>query len=365
MIPLFDLASQNARLHREISAAIDEALLTSRFIGGEKVSRFEREFADYLGASHVVSCANGTDALEIALEALGIAEGDEVIVPAMTWVSTGEAVARVGARPVFADILPSEWTLDPQKVKEKLSPQTRAILPVHLYGRSAAMAELRAICDEHRLWLIEDAAQAHGGTFAGARLGSLGDAAIFSFFPTKNLGGLGDGGAMVFASEDHARTARLIATHGQTERHHHTLIGRNSRLDALNAAVLSIKLPHLDEEIEQKSAIAAHYREALGDIVCGLPALDDRSRHAWHLFTLTHERRDALAAHLAHRHIESAVHYPHALPEQPAFARFGTDPADCPVASHLGRTVLSLPCYPGMGPGDQAAVIAAVREFAR
>jgi dTDP-4-amino-4,6-dideoxygalactose transaminase len=363
-VPLFDLTAQHAALGRELEQVWRDTLGTSGFVAGEAVAAFQAQLASYLGGGNVVSCGNGTDALEIAMEALGIGEGDEVIVPAMTWISTAEAVARIGARPVFADILPGQWTIDPGRVAEAITPQTRAILPVHLYGRPARMKELRALCDRHDLLVIEDCAQSLGADIAGEKTGTLGDAAIVSFFPTKNIGALGDGGAMVFRDADIARRARLIANHGQSERHHHVLIGRNSRLDALNAAVLSLKLPLLDGWIEAKAGIARLYTNMLADCGLGLPPQAKGARHGWHLYTVTHPDRNALSDHLAARGIASAVHYPTALPEQPAFAPFDPDPSKCPVASRLGQSVLSLPLYPELEESQQAYVIEAVREFA-
>jgi dTDP-4-amino-4,6-dideoxygalactose transaminase len=364
MISLFDLASTYAAVKSEIDAAIEALLADAQFIGGERVAQFERDFAHYLGADHVVACASGTDALEIALEALGIGPGDEVIVPAITWVATAGAVARVGATPVFADILSGEWTLDPSAVRDAVTGRTKALLPVHLYGRPARMVELGAIASEHDLLLIEDCAQAHGAMLGGEKVGSLGDAAIFSFFPTKNLGCLGDGGAMVLAKEEHAIAARQIASHGQAKRHHHVSIGRNSRLDALQAAVLSIKLVRLDEQIERKRRLAERYVAALEESGYGLPRLDVDGWHGWHLFTVTCDRRDALAAHLAKHDIQTAVHYPASLPAQPAFARVGADPASCPVARDLAATVLSLPLHAALSDVDQDRVIEALRTFA-
>ncbi|MEE4200330.1 DegT/DnrJ/EryC1/StrS family aminotransferase [Erythrobacter sp.] len=362
-ISLFGLSQQHAAIADELDRALSELIAESRFIGGETVRQFEAAFAQYLGTDEMVSCGNGTDALEIAMEALGLGEGDEVIVPAMTWISTAEAVVRIGARPVFADILADEWTIDPGAVREAITPRTRAVLPVHLYGRPARLNELRALCEEHGLWLIEDCAQAHGASFAGRKLGAIGDAAIFSFFPTKNLGGFGDGGAMVFANPKHARTARLIANHGQTKRHHHTMVGRNSRLDALNAAVLSIKLPYLDDNTARKHGLAERYCEALQDAGCGLPAPARAGEHGWHLFAVTHEARGALRDHLAQAGIESAVHYPHSLPEQLAFEPMGVDPGAHPQALRLAREVLSIPLHPSLSPDDQQAVIDAVGSF--
>ena len=362
-VPLFDIRAQHASLGEAFERTVRDAIASGHFIGGEAVAGFERDFAEYLAARHVVSCASGTDALEIALEALGIGPGDEVIVPAMTWVSTAEAVARVGAVPVFADVLPGEWTLDPVAAERAITDRTRAMIPVHLYGRPARIEALTALCRSHGLSLIEDCAQAHGAMVGGAKVGTLGDAAIFSFFPTKNLGTLGDGGAMVFANEVIARRARLIASHGQETRHHHVLIGRNSRLDALHAQVLALKLPHLDDWIAAKGRVAQHYRDAWVDLPLECPPVCQGARHGWHVFAITCEDRDRLRTHCAEQGVETGIHYPAALTGQPAFAPFGADPASSPVAADLARTQVSVPIYPELTDEQVVKVVRAVRTF--
>lgn len=362
-IPLFDIAAQNRSLGEELDCVLRDTIASSRFIGGEAVARFETDFADYCGVAHCVSCASGTDALEIAMEALGLESGDEVIVPAMTWVSTAEAVARIGCVPVFADVLPDEWTLDPAAVAKAVTPRTRAIVPVHLYGRPARMEALAKLCRDHDLFLIEDCAQAHGATIGSAKVGTFGDASIFSFFPTKNLGALGDGGAMLFRDGEVARRARLIASHGQEERHRHVIIGRNSRLDALNAAVLSIKLPRLEGWIAAKERLARSYREAWQDLPIGCPAPLKSGQHGWHIFAISCDRRDELMAHLDSHGMQTAIHYPTILPEQPAFRPFDPDPAISPVSRGLADTVLSIPIYPELSGAGSEHVIAAVKSF--
>ena len=362
-IPLFDIAAQNRSLGEELDRVLNDTIASSRFIGGEDVARFETDFASYCDAAHCVSCSSGTDALEIAMEALGLVSGDEVIVPAMTWVSTAEAVARIGCVPVFADVLPGEWTLDPSAVAKAVTLRTRAIVPVHLYGRPARMEALVDLCRDHDLFLIEDCAQAHGATIGSAKVGTFGDASIFSFFPTKNLGALGDGGAMMFRDGEVARRARLIASHGQEERHRHVMIGRNSRLDALNAAVLSLKLPRLAGWIAAKARLANTYREELRDLPVGCPAPAEDGQHGWHIFAITCDRRDELMAHLGSHGIQTGIHYPTILPEQPAFKPFDPDPAQSPVSRELSRTVLSIPLYPELSGARSEHVIAAVKSF--
>lgn len=360
-IPLFDIAAQNRSLGADLDDILRAAIDSGQLIGGEAVSGFERAFGEYLGAGHIVSCGCGTDALEIALEALGLGEGDEVIVPAMTWFATAEAAARIGCTPVFADVIEGEWTLDPVSVERALTPRTRAIVPVHLYGRPARMDALMELAQRHDLFVIEDCAQAHGAMIGEQKLGTIGDAAIFSFFPTKNLGALGDGGAMAFANEEIAHRARLIASHGQEERHRHVLIGRNSRLDALHAAVLSLKLPRLDGWIAAKEQLAATYRDAFANLPLQCPTPFGNGRHGWHLFALVCDRRDALGAHLRESGIQTGVHYPASLPEQPAFA--DAKPRNYPVAYDLARTQLSLPLYPELSREQIDHVIASVRSF--
>ncbi|WP_420391420.1 DegT/DnrJ/EryC1/StrS family aminotransferase [Acuticoccus sp.] len=362
-VPLFDLAAQHAALSPALQDATAAVVEGGAFIGGAAVEAFEAAFADYLGAGEVVACANGTDAIEIALEALGIGPGDEVIVPAMTWVASAEAVARVGAVPVFADVVTGEWTLDPASVEAVLTERTRALMPVHLYGRPADMDALTAIAAKHGLVVVEDCAQSHGAMHGGRHTGTLGDAGTFSFFPTKNLGAWGDGGAMAFRDPEVARRARLIAHHGQSARHTHVLVGRNSRLDALHAAVLAVKLPRLDGWVARKEAIAARYREAFADLPLGVPEPARNGRHGWHLFVVdAGALRDALRDHLAKAGVGTAVHYPAALPDQPCFAPYvrGTDAT--PVACAMAGTILSLPLTAELTDDQVATVIRAVRS---
>lgn len=255
-IPLIDLSAQYQHIKSDIDAAIERTLAQTSFIGGDSVAEFEQAFAKYLGAANVVSCGNGTDALEIILRVFNIGPGDEVLVPAMSWISTSEVIATAGATPVFVDVDPITYTINPTDLEHKVGERTKAVIPVHLYGHPADMPTVMKIAEQHNLYVIEDCAQAHGASISHQKVGTWGHAAGFSFFPSKNLGCYGDGGAMVFQDAEHAELARTIARHGQQTRHHHMLHGRNSRLDGLQAAVLLVKLPYLDQWLEAKRRIA-------------------------------------------------------------------------------------------------------------
>ena len=365
-IPLIDLGAQHRPLQPELDAAWRASLDAGDFIGGAPVRDFEAAFAKTFHHAHVTACGNGTDAIELVLDALGIGPGDEVVVPAMTWFSTGEAVTTRGARAVFADVDPVTRGLSPATVAPHLTPRTRAVIAVHLYGHPCDAAGLRARCDERGLYLVEDCAQAHGARIGGRPVGNFGHAATYSFFPTKNLGALGDGGAVACADAALAEAVRLRAHHGQARRHRHVLCGRNSRLDALQARVLSLKLPHLERWVAERNALAARYTAALAEVPgLTLPAhpADPRDRHAWHLYVVRAERRDRLRAALAAADVATAVHYPTPLHLQPAYAE-GAAPPSLPVSEAIGRTALSLPFYPGLPEAHLARVVAAVKSFA-
>jgi dTDP-4-amino-4,6-dideoxygalactose transaminase len=367
-IPLLDLRTAHRRLRHELDGAIRAVLDDGRFVGGPAVDVFEDAWAAYCGARHGIGVANGTDALEIALIALGIGPGDEVIVPALTYAATAEAVANVGARVVFADIRPDTYTLDPHAVSAALSARSAAIVAVHLYGQPADMDGLRAIADARGLALVEDAAQAHGATWNGCRAGTLGHVACFSFYPSKNLGAIGDAGAIVTEDPVIAAQARAIRDHGQFERDWHELKGRNSRLDAIQAAVLTVKLSHLETWNAARVALAARYNALLGPVSgVSTPAVAPPAGHVYHLYTVrvaAHAgsgRRDALAAQLAAHGIGSRVYYPTPVHLQPAFADQDRG-ANCPEAEAAAREVLALPMHPYLTADDLDTVAACVAE---
>lgn len=363
MIKFLDLQAQYLGIKDEIDAAMATVIRESAFIGGPHATRFEQSFAAYQQAPHCVGVANGTDAIEIVLEALQLAPGSEVIVPANSFIASSEAVTRAGHRVVFADVDHRTYTLDPVDVERRITPKTAAILAVHLYGQPCDMEALGEISRRRNVHLIEDAAQAHGAEFRGRRVGTFGVAATFSFYPGKNLGAYGDAGAIVTGDAELAKRCRMIANHGRVDKYDHQFEGRNSRLDGLQAAVLDVKLRHLDRWVDRRNQVAREYRAGLagvGDLV--LPYQREDVRHAYHLFVVRSPRRDALAAHLNARGIQTGVHYPIALPRLQAYAHFGQ--ADAPLfANRLGPELLSLPMGEHLSSDDVAAVCRAVGDF--
>jgi dTDP-4-amino-4,6-dideoxygalactose transaminase len=344
-IPFVDLKAQYNSLKAEIDIAVDEVLSATAFIGGRYAAAFENEFADYIGAQHCVAVANGTDAIEIALRAIGIGPGDEVLVPANTFLATAEGVSNIGAEPVFVDNDARTYNINPGLIESKITPRTRAIIVVHLYGLPAEMDQIMAIAGEHNLKVLEDCAQAHGATYNGQKVGTFGDAATFSFYPSKNLGAFGDAGAIVTNDIETADRARLIANHGQAAKNRHTVIGRNSRMDGIQAAVLSVKLPHLDSWLDARRTNARLYNELLAGTGILLPIAAENSQHTYHLYVVRVDDRDAVQAKLADAGIETGVHYPTAIPFMEAYSHLGHTPDDFPVAySQMGQ-LLSLPMY--------------------
>ncbi|MBC7227095.1 MAG: DegT/DnrJ/EryC1/StrS family aminotransferase [Thermoflexales bacterium] len=364
MIPPFDLTRQYAGLKEEIDAAIARVLARGRFILGEEVAAFEEEFAAACGVAHAVGVASGTDALYLALRACGIGPGDKVITVSHTAVATVAAVELAGARPVLVDVDPRRYTMDPAKVEERITPRTRAVLPVHLYGCPADLAPLLEIARRHGLFLIEDCAQAHGARYRGRPVGSWGDVAAFSFYPTKNLGAFGDGGAVVTNDPALAERVRLLREYGWAQRYVSHIRGTNSRLDELQAAVLRVKLRHLESWNERRRQIAALYAEYLTELAgqgLVLPGEPEDSWHVYHLYVVRHPRRDALQAFLRERGIGTLVHYPVPVHLQPAYADLGYPAGSLPVSETLAREVLSLPMYPELTDEEVRQVAEAVR----
>jgi len=344
-IPFVDLKSQYQSLKQEFDEAILKVVSETAFISGRYAKAFEESFAEYLGVTHCIGVANGTDALEIGLKAIGVGAGDEVLVPANTFFATSEAVGNIGAKAVFVDIEPNFYNIDPAKIEEKITPRTVAIIPVHLYGLPAEMDEIMAIANKHGLKVLEDCAQAHGATYKGKTVGGFGDVATFSFYPSKNLGAFGDAGAIVTNSDETAEKARLIANHGQTAKYRHAFEARNSRLDGIQAAVLSVKLPHLDGWLEARRKNAALYDELLSDSGLQLPLAPEYSRHTYHLYVVQVPGRAAVQQKLADEQIETGLHYPTALPFLEAYADRNHQPSDFPVAHAQMDKILSLPMY--------------------
>ena len=347
-VPIVDLRAQYLRIQAEVDAAIARVVASSQFIGGEECRLFEQEFAAYCGAGHAVGVANGTDALTVALRAYGIGPGDEVVTVANTFIATGEAILLNGARPVFVDVEAGSFTMDPAKLEAAITPRTKLILPVHLYGHPANMARINDLAARHRLPVLEDAAQAHGAEVDGRRAGSLGHAACFSFYPGKNLGAYGDAGMVTTNDADFAARVRQIANHGGgVHKYDNVVVGTNSRLDALQAAVLRVKLRQLERWTGERLERALAYHRLLeGTPGLVLPHEQPWGRSAWHLYTLRAERRDELQAHLDAHGIATALHYPRPIHLQPAMAAAGGKPGDLPVSEGLSREVLQVPLYP-------------------
>lgn len=342
-----------------VREAIDRVVKRGWFVLGPEVEAFENEFAQTAGARKAIGVGNGTDAIALLLRALGIGPGDEVIVPSMTAAFTGLAVLMAGARPVFADVEPGTLTLEPAACEAAITPRTRAIIAVHLYGQPADMEALSRIASRSGVALVEDCCQAHGATAAGRPVGTFGAGGAFSFYPTKNLGALGDGGAVVTNDDALAAKIRRLRNGGQADRYRHVEAGVNSRLDELQAAVLRARLPQLAAWTERRRALARRYRRLLP---ASLDLVEHREAgHVYHLFPVRSPQRDALQAALAAAGIETLIHYPVSLPEQPAFA--AAAPASCPVAADAARTLLSLPLHPRLSDADADRVIEAVGAF--
>lgn len=365
MIKFLDLYGQYLTIKPEIDAAIAATIRDASFIGGQRNTDFERDFAAYQQAEHCIGVANGTDAIEIVLEALGLPPGSEVIVPATSFIASTEAVTRAGHRVVFADVDARSYTLDLADVERRITPRTAAILLVHLYGQPCDMDAFGALARGRGLRLIEDCAQAHGAEWKGHRVGTIAGVGTFSFFPGKNLGAYGDAGAIVATDKDLATKCRMIANHGRIAKYDHQFEGRNSRLDGLQAAILSAKLKHLDRWVERRRAVARRYGEGLAsvaDIV--IPFERPDVRHAYHLFVIRSPKRDALAAFLNERGIQTGIHYPIALPKLAAYRYVGQ--ADEPMVSNrIDREFLSLPMGEHLSDDEVDEVCAAVAAFER
>jgi dTDP-4-amino-4,6-dideoxygalactose transaminase len=360
-IPLLDFQAEYAELREEILAALDGVCRKAAFILGEEVEAFEREFADFSGAKHCVALANGTAALHLGLLALGVQAGDEVITSPNSFIATAEAISYCGAQPVFVDVDPATANLDPKRIERAITPRTRAILPVHLYGRPADMDAILEIAARHGLRVLEDAAQAHGARYRGRRCGSIGHAAAFSFYPTKNLGAYGEAGALTTNDDAIAKFARAARTHGQTGRYEHEFVGYNYRMDGFQGAVLRVKLRRLYNWTVRRRDIAAQYHRAFAGTRLEMPVDDSRDECVYHQFVIYVNNRSAVASELAARGVDTAVHYPKPLHLQPAYCSLGYPPGSFPHAERACERVLSIPVQPYLTSEQVAEVIDAVR----
>ncbi len=389
-VPPFSLSQQIDDLGVDLEAAVLEVLRSGQYIGGPQIKRFEQSFAASVGSSHAVGCNSGTDALILALRALGIGAGDEVITCSFSFFATAEAISAVGATPVFVDVDPETYLIDFDQIETAITPATKALMPVHLFGRAVNMTRLMEIADRHQLKVVEDCAQATGAHWNGQHVGSFGDAGCFSFFPTKNLGAAGDGGAVTTSNAELAQAIRELAVHGMPERYLHTSLGYNSRLDAIQASVLNVKLPKLKHWISRRTAIASRYREGLGDLNgLTLPTADDG--HSWNQFVVrigscptgqplcnascnpstTSARhgipesccRDWLKQTLQDRGVNTIIYYPIPIHRQPAYAHLGLKQGSLPVTEQLCSQVLSLPIFPELKDEQQQAVIDSLRQL--
>jgi len=346
-IPFLNLTELHAPLKEEMLKELEEVLGQSSFILGGKVQQFEEKFAEYCGVEHAIGVNSGTTALHMALLALDIGPGDEVLVPAMTFVATAEAVRYTGATPVFVDVEPGRFTLDPTLIEKSITPQTKAILPVHLYGLMADMAAICAIAEKHNLKVIEDAAQAHGAELDGRRAGQWGDLACFSFYPGKNLGACGEAGAVVTRDAHLDKEVRIMRDWGQEGRYNHVRQGFNARMDGFQGAMLGVKLQHLEQWTEARRSLGRVYREQLADTPgVVMQALPDDCRHVYHVLATLVDDRDAVQKALGENGVQSGIHYPHAVPHLESFKGLGYRMGDFPVSEALGRKELSLPMCP-------------------
>jgi dTDP-4-amino-4,6-dideoxygalactose transaminase len=365
VIPFVDLKAQYLSIKPEIDTAVIGVLESTQFVLGSAVAAFEKAFASYCQAEHALGVSNGTSALHLALLAAGIGRGDEVITTPFTFIASVSAIDYTGARPVFVDIDPASFTIDPAKVEAAISPRTKAILPVHLYGRTADMDPLLEIAKRHNLVVIEDAAQAHGAEYKGRRAGSMGDLGCFSFYPGKNLGAYGEGGAVTTNNPEYARKVRTLRDWGAERRYHHDLKGFNYRLEGVQGAVLGVKMKYIEDWTEARRTHAARYDEFLKDSAYALPLTPTHLRHVYHVYAVRHPRRDALQSFLTERGIGTNIHYPIPVHLQRCFAELGHKIGDFPHAERAANEVLSLPMYPEFQPQQQDQVIAALHEWAQ
>lgn len=362
MLPFIDLSTQQKRIRSELNARITRVLEHGQYILGPEVTELEERLAAYTGASYCITCANGTDALQIALMALGVGPGDEVITPGFSYIATAEAAALLGAKVVYVDIEPSTYTADPDLIEAAITPRTKAIIPVSLYGQPAEMDAINAVADRHGIAVIEDGAQSFGASYRGVKSCNLSTVGCTSFFPSKPLGCYGDGGAIFTSDAGLAEVIRQISRHGQAERYFHVRVGVNSRLDTIQAAILLVKLAILDEERDARQHVASIYSEAFGEIGVQSPVIRATCESAWAQYTIEADNRENLQEALKQASIPTTVHYPLPLHRQPAVADVT---AKLPISDEAARRVISLPMHPYLAPADAKKVVEAVASARR
>jgi dTDP-4-amino-4,6-dideoxygalactose transaminase len=363
-IPFVDLHAQYLSIKQEIDNVIQDVIEKSLFVRGPYVDKFEQMFAEMMGRKYCISCANGTDSLYIAMVALGVKLGDEVIAPAHSWISTTETITQAGGKVVFCDTDADTFTIDPKDIEAKITPNTVGIIPVHLYGQSADMDAIMAIAKKHNLWVLEDCAQAHLARYKGQLVGTFGDIASFSFYPGKNLGAMGDAGAVITNNSILADKMAMFARHGGLRKGDHVIEGINSRLDGLQAAILSVKLKHLIDWTRLRQSHAKYYTSLLKtNTSVKTPYISEERENVWHLYVIKHEQRDALADYLNSNGVQTVINYPVALPFLPAYERFGHVPEDFPKAFSNQSRILSLPIFPEMTPMQIDRVVELINAF--
>lgn len=364
-IPFVDLHRQYLSIKDDIDAAIAQVIATSAFVRGPEVEAFEIAYKELMSSEHCVSCANGTDALYIAMKALGVRPGDEVITTAQSWISTSETIGQHGATPIFVDIDPTTSTIDPAQIEARITPRTVGIIPVHLYGQPANMPAICKIAQRRGLWVIEDCAQAHLAEIDGQKVGTFGQIATWSFYPGKNLGAMGDAGAITTNDAALARHMACFARHGGLKKGDHEIEGINSRLDGLQAAILNVKMLHLERWTEARRRVAQRYDEALEGLA-GIvtPLVAENRRHVYHLYVIQHQKRDELAQFLKAKGIDTVINYRRSLPFLPAYQHLGHTVGDFPNAAMLQDRILSIPIFPEIRDEEQQYVIDAITEFA-
>lgn len=360
MIPFVNLKKEYESIQIELDQAVTGTLKRGYFVLGEEVKKFEDDFSNYIGSKYSISLNSGSDALFLAIKSLGIGKGDEVITVSHTFISTVDGIVKNGAKPVFVDIDPETYCMDASKIEDKITENTKAIIPVHLYGHPVNMGYIKEIASEYGLFLVEDACQAHGAEYNGKKVGSIGDVGCFSFYPTKNLGAWGDGGITVTDNEEIKERLRLLRNYGQSEKNYHDFVGYNSRLDEIQAAVLRVKLRYIDYWNEKRREIAKSYNELLEDVI--KPLERDYAKHVYHLYVIRHKERDKIRQYLLNNGIQSQIHYPCPVHKQKAYSSQGYS-LKLPVTEKITDQILSLPMHPWLGEIDVEKVCNCIKKW--